>query len=269
MSPSLPQFTTLKLNINHGIGVIALNRPDLHNAFNETLIEDLTEALLALEPRPEVRAVVLMGEGKSFCAGADLNWMRKMAGYSYEENYADAMGLANMLATLNRLKKPTIARVHGPAFGGGVGLVACCDIAIASTDASFALTETKLGIIPATISPYVIEAIGARQARRFFLTAERLSAAEAFRIGLVHDLVPPERLDERVIEIYARLHECGPMAQAAAKDLIRAVAHRQVRDDLIADTARRIADQRASDEGREGVAAFLAKRKPGWAAKHE
>lgn len=269
MSAPLPQFTTLKLNINHGIGVIALNRPELHNAFNETLIEDLTEALMSLETRAEVRAVVLMGEGKSFCAGADLNWMRKMAGYSYEENYADAMGLANMLATLNRLKKPTIARVHGPAFGGGVGLVACCDIAIASTDASFALTETKLGIIPATISPYVIEAIGARQARRYFLTAERLSAAEAFRIGLVHDLVPPERLDERVIEIYARVHECGPTAQAAAKDLIRAVAHRQVRDDLITDTARRIADQRASDEGREGVGAFLAKRKPGWAAKHE
>lgn len=269
MSAFTSQFSTLKVNINHGIGVIALNRPELHNAFNETLIGELTEALKELEPRAEVRAVVLMGEGKSFCAGADLNWMKKMAGYSWEENYADAMNLANMLATLNRLKKPTIARVHGPAFGGGVGLVACCDIAIASTDASFALTETKLGIIPATISPYVVEAMGARQARRYFLTAERLSAAEAFRIGLVHDLVPPEKLDERVIEIYARLHECGPMAQAAAKDLLRAVAHRQVRDDLIADTARRIADQRASDEGREGVAAFLTKRKPGWASSKE
>ncbi|CAG0995017.1 methylglutaconyl-CoA hydratase [Burkholderiales bacterium] len=269
MSTLPTQFSTLKVTINHGIGVIALNRPEMHNAFNETLIEDLSEALKEMEARDEVRAVVLMGEGKSFCAGADLNWMKKMAGYSYEENYADAMGLANMLAILNRLKKPTIARIHGPTFGGGVGLVACCDIAIASTEASFALTEVKLGIIPATISPYVIEAMGARQARRFFLTAERFSAAEAFRVGLVHDLVPPERLDERVIEIYARLHECGPMAQAAAKELMRAVAHRQVRDDLIADTARRIADQRASEEGREGVAAFLAKRKPSWATAKE
>ena len=269
MSTSPTKFSTLRVNVNHGIGVIALNRPELHNAFNETLIEDLTEALQEVEARQDARAVVIMGEGKSFCAGADLNWMKKMAGYSYEENYADAMGLANMLATLNRLKKPTIARVHGPTFGGGVGLVACCDIAIASTEASFALTETKLGIIPATISPYVIEAIGARQARRFFLTAERFSAAEAFRLGLVHEVVPPEQLDERVIEIYARLHECGPMAQAAAKDLIRAVAHRQVRDDLIADTARRIADQRASPEGKEGVAAFLTKRKPSWAATKE
>jgi methylglutaconyl-CoA hydratase len=269
MSTLDQSFHTLKVNINHGIGVVALNRPELHNAFNETLIAELTEALQALEARAEVRAVVIMGEGKSFCAGADLNWMRKMAGFSYEENYTDAMGLATMLSTLNRLKKPTIARIHGPTFGGGVGLVACCDIAIAATEASFALTETKLGIIPATISPYVIEAIGAREARRYFLTAERFSAAEAFRIGLVHDIVPLEDLDQRIIEIYRRLHDCGPQAQAAAKDLIRAVAHRQVRDDLIADTARRIADQRASDEGREGVSAFLSKRKPAWASTQE
>jgi methylglutaconyl-CoA hydratase len=228
------------------------------------VIAELTRALLALDADHAVRAVILLGQGRSFCAGADLNWMKEMAGYGHAENVADATAMAAMLATLAHLSKPTIARVHGPAFGGGVGLVACCDIAVAAYDATFSLSEVKLGLIPATISPYVIEAIGARQARRYFLSAERFTAAEAFRIGLVHEIVPADELDARINEMLGALLLAGPAAQAAAKALIRAVAHRPIDAGVIGDTAERIAAARASAEGREGVAAFLGKRAPAW-----
>jgi methylglutaconyl-CoA hydratase len=258
------RYETLEVEVRNGVAMIALARPDVHNAFNATLIDELARALSALDADDAVRAVILLGQGRSFCAGADLNWMKAMAAYGHAENVADAAAMAGMLATLARLSKPTIARVHGPAFGGGVGLVACCDIAIAAYDATFSLSEVKLGLIPATISPYVIEAIGARQARRYFLSAERFTAAEAFRIGLVHEIVPADELDARINEMLGALLLAGPAAQAAAKDLIRAVAHRPIDGAVIADTAERIAAARASAEGREGVAAFLAKRAPAW-----
>ena len=257
-------FEALDVDVRNHVGLVALNRPELHNAFNETLIAELTTVLQALDADSSVRAVVLTGHGKSFCAGADLNWMKKMAGYGAAENLADAQGLALMLRTLNGLSKPTMACVRGAAFGGGVGLVACCDIAVAAQDAVFALSEAKLGLIPATISPYVIEAIGARQARRYFLTAERFTAAEAFRIGLVHDIVPASELDARINALLADLLMAGPAAQLECKALIRGVAHRPIGADVIAGTAEHIAAVRASPEGKEGVAAFLGKRPPEW-----
>jgi methylglutaconyl-CoA hydratase len=255
---------TLDVDVRNNIGLVALNRPDLHNAFNETLIGELTTVLQALDADSSVRAVVLTGHGKSFCAGADLNWMKRMAGYGAAENLADAQALALMLRTLNGLSKPTVACVRGAAFGGGVGLVACCDIAVAAHDAIFSLSEAKLGLIPATISPYVIEAIGARQARRYFLSAERFTAAEAFRIGLVHDIVPEPELDARINELLGELLVAGPVAQLECKALIRGVAHKPIDADVIAGTAEHIAAVRASPEGKEGVAAFLAKRSPKW-----
>jgi methylglutaconyl-CoA hydratase len=263
-APSSAGYETLSVEVRDAVARIALSRPDVHNAFNETLIAELTRVLQAQDADDSVRAVVLLGQGRSFCAGADLNWMKKMAGYGDAENRADAMALATMLKTLARLRKPTIARVHGAAFGGGVGLVACCDIAVAAQDATFSLSEVKLGLIPATISPYVVAAIGARQAGRYFLSAERFTAAEALRIGLVHDTVPADELDGRIDGIVGPLLRAGPKAQAAAKDLIRAVAHRPIDDRVIADTAARIAAIRATAEGREGVAAFLGKRPAAW-----
>jgi methylglutaconyl-CoA hydratase len=257
-------YTTLTIEIRDAIALVALARPEMHNAFNETLIAELTAALVALDANDAIRVVVLRGEGRSFCAGADLNWMKTMAGYTHAENLADAKGLAAMLGTLYRLTKPTIARVQGAAFGGGVGLVACCDIAIAAQDATFSLSEARLGLIPATIGPYVVEAIGARAAHRYFLTAERFTAAEALRIGLVHEVVAADELDARINAMLATLLVAGPNAQAAAKRLIDAVAHRPIDDAVVADTAERIADIRASAEGREGVAAFLGKRDAAW-----
>jgi methylglutaconyl-CoA hydratase len=261
---STPSLETLDVDVRNSVALVALNRPELHNAFNETLIAELTAVLQALDADAAVRAVVLTGRGKSFCAGADLNWMKKMAGYGAAENLADAQALALMLRTLNGLSKPTVACVRGAAFGGGVGLAACCDIAVAAHDAIFSLSEAKLGLIPATISPYVIEAIGARQARRYFLTAERFTAAEAFRIGLVHDIVPGPELDARINELLGDLLVAGPAAQLECKALIRGVAHRSIDADVIAGTAEHIAAVRASPEGKEGVAAFLGKRPPKW-----
>ena len=252
------------VTIRNAVAIVTMYRPDVHNAFDETLIARLTGIFTALDDDPDVRAVVLLGAGRSFCAGADLNWMRRMAAFDHAENLADANALAAMLRTLYALSKPTIARVHGAAFGGGVGLVAACDIAIAAQDATFALSEARLGIIPATISPYVMEAIGARQARRYFLTGERFTAAEAFRIGLLHDIVPLAELDERVNEMLGALMIAGPAAQLECKALIRGVAHRPIDADLLTGTALHIADVRASPEGKEGVAAFLEKRKPAW-----
>jgi methylglutaconyl-CoA hydratase len=264
-----PFNTTIDVAVAGGIAVITLNRPEVHNAFNETLIAELTAALRGLGADATVRAVVLVGAGASFCAGADLNWMKQMATFSRAQNVADAKALAGMLMTLNRLPKPTIARVHGAALGGGVGLVACCDIAIGTPDAVFALSEARLGLIPATISPYVVEAIGVRAARRLFLTAERFTAAEAFRLGLLHELAAASELNKRIDAVLGLLVKAGPGAQAECKMLLRAVAHHPIDAELIADTAERIATVRSSAEGKEGIAAFLAKRSAAWVPRDE
>ena len=257
--------TSLAIERQGPIGLITMNRPERHNAFDDVLIGELTEALRSMEAEDGVRLVVLSGAGKSFSAGADLNWMRRMATFSKDENVRDAMGLGALMRTLAHLRKPTIARVHGAAYGGGVGLVACCDIAVASQAATFALSETKLGLIPAVISPYVVAAIGERAARRYFLTAERFDAAEAWRLGLVHDIASTDGdMDEKLGALCDLLLEAGPTAQREAKDLIRAVAGQPVTSELIQDTAERIARLRASPEGREGVSAFLEKRKAAW-----
>jgi methylglutaconyl-CoA hydratase len=258
-------YQTIDVAQRNTVALVTLDRPDLHNAFDETLIAELTRALHELDRSPDVRAVVLLGAGRSFSAGADLNWMKRAAGYEYARNLEDARALARLLHTLATLSKPTIARVHGPAFGGGVGLVACCDIVFASHEATFALTEAKLGLIPATIGPYVVEAIGVRAARRYFVSTEKFDAGEAYRLGLVHELAPTiEALDERINELLGTLILAGPHAQAAAKALLRAIAHRPIDDALVADTAERIATLRATDEAREGIAAFLERRSPAW-----
>jgi methylglutaconyl-CoA hydratase len=247
------------------IGLITLNRPERHNAFDDVLIAELTEAFRSMEGEDGIRVIVLSGAGKSFSAGADLNWMKRMAGFSMDENRRDAMGLGALMRTIAHLRKPTIARVQGAAFGGGVGLIACCDIAVAVQSASFSLSEAKLGLIPAVVSPYVVAAIGERAARRYFLTAERFEAAEAWRLGLIHELAANEaELDEKIGTIVDALLACSPAAQKEAKDLIRAVSGRPVTSELIQDTAERIAKIRSSPQGREGVAAFLEKRRASW-----
>ncbi len=243
---------------------ITLNRPEIHNAFDDRLIADLTAELTRLADDAAVRVVVLTGSGKSFSAGADLNWMRKTATYGEAENLADARALAKLMATLNELPKPTIARVNGAALGGGTGLVACCDIVVASAAALFGTTEVRLGLIPSVIGPYVIAAIGLRQARRLVLTGERIGAAEAARIGLVHEVVAADQLDGAVETIVRHLLQGGPAALTAAKRLVRDLAGQPIGPDLIDVTAKLIAALRATAEAREGVAAFLAKRPPSW-----
>lgn len=255
----------LILNINaQGIAHLTINRPEIHNAFDDVLIAELTESLIEIDQNPEVRVVVLQSDGKSFSAGADLRWMRRMAVYSPAENKADSVKLAELMYVLNTLSKPTIARVHGAAFGGGVGLVACCDIAIASDKALFCLSEVRLGLIPAAISPYVVAAMGERAARRYFLTAERFGASEALTLNLVHEVVATESLDSTIQALCEHLIKGGPAAISAAKDLIFSVADTPVNEALIDDTAQRITDARASDEGKEGLDAFLEKRSPNW-----
>jgi methylglutaconyl-CoA hydratase len=246
------------------VATLTLNRPLIHNAIDDTLIMELTNALRDLETKQQVRAVVLTSSGSSFCAGADLHWMRRMAGFSAEENLRDAEALAGLLRRLSALGKPTLAVVQGPAYGGGVGLVAACDIAVASDNAVFSLSEVRLGLIPATISPYVIGAIGVRAARRYFLTGERFTAAEAHRLGLVHEVVPPDQLQRAAERMLAALLEGGPRAQAEAKRLVADVANKPLEPALLDETAKRIATVRASPEGREGINAFLEKRKPNW-----
>ncbi len=258
----------LQTEIRDGVATLRMNRPEVHNAFDDALIAALTAELHRLDQLPEARVIVLAANGKSFSAGADLNWMRRMAKYSQEVNLRDAMSLAGLMRCLDGLKKPTVARVQGAAFGGGVGLVACCDIAIASTEAAFSLTEVRLGLIPSVISPYVIAAIGEREARRYFLTAERFDAMEARRIGLVHDVVDSGALDEAVANIVGQLLKGGPQALAAAKKLIADVSRRPMDDALSAETARRIAAIRIESEGQEGLAAFMEKRPPAWAKKN-
>jgi len=246
-----------------GVARLTLNRPDVRNAFDDRLISLLHKSFVDIENDKTIRVVILAGNGPAFCSGADLNWMKRMAGYGYDENLADARALAGMLAALDRMPMPTIARVHGPVFAGGTGLVAACDIAVGTPEAKFCFSEAKLGLSPATISPYVIRAMGEREARRYFLTAEVFDAAEALRIGMLSILT--QKLDETIDALVRHLLAGGPEAMAKIKDLIRAVASRPVDAALVADTAKRIAEIRASPEGREGIAAFLEKRKPSWA----
>jgi methylglutaconyl-CoA hydratase len=255
----------LKVEKKGGVARVTLDRPELRNAFDDALIKQLYDAFVAVGKDDEVRVVVLAGNGPAFCAGADLNWMKRMAKYGYAENLADAEALALMLATLDRLPKPTIARVHGPVFAGGTGLVAACDIAVGTREAKFCLSEAKLGLSPATISPYVMRAMGEHNARRYFLTAEVFGAEEALRIGMLSILT--DKLDEEVDALVKHLLAGGPEAHAKIKDLIRAVAGRPVDDALAADTAKRIAEIRVSPEGREGIASFLQKRKAAWCSK--
>src|SRR3954469_8310737 len=257
-------MSSILIERNDGVARISLNRPEVRNAFDDALIAALAKSFAELDADSSVRVVVLAGNGPAFCAGADLNWMKRMAGYSYDENLRDARGLADMLSTLARMDKPTIARVHGPAFAGGTGLVAACDIAVGAPEAKFCFSEAKLGLSPATISPYVLRAIGPRAASRYFLTAEVFDAAEALRIGLLSAVVPAAELDAFIGQLAEHLLAGGGGAHARIKDLVRDVAGRPIDDALKADTARRIAEIRASPEGKEGVASFLEKRKPSW-----
>jgi len=259
-------MSTLQIVEQNRVARIALNRPDVHNAFDDIMIAELTAALARIDADPAVRSVVLTGSGASFSAGADLHWMRGMARAGEAENRADSEALARLMRTLNFLSKPTVARVNGAAYGGGVGLVACCDIAIASDSARFGLTEVKLGLVPAVISPYVIAAIGARHARRLFVTGELFDAAEAARIGLVHQTVPAADLDAAVTRALDALARGGPVAQREAKVLALRIGGTtpQSAQRLDAENAALIARLRVSPEGQEGLGAFLDKRPPLW-----
>ena len=249
---------------DHGVHTITLNRPDIRNAFDDMLIGEIHEAFDAASRRTDVRCVVLAANGPAFCAGGDLHWMRRMADYTREQNLADAGGLAAMLRAIDQCPHPTLARVQGDVFAGGLGLVSACDMAVCADSATFCLSEVKIGLIPATISPYVVRAIGARASRRYFLTAERFSAAEAHRIGLVHESVPMEQLDATVQALIKILLGNSPMAVQDAKRLVDSVAGQDINEALIAQTVAGIADSRASADGKEGVQAFLDKRKPKW-----
>jgi methylglutaconyl-CoA hydratase len=246
------------------VATVRLNRPEKHNAFDEQLIAELTAAFRDLATDAAVRVVVLAANGPSFSAGADLDWMKRMSAMGRADNERDAIALSDLMEAIDRCPKPVVGVIHGAAFGGGVGLVACCDIAIAGASASFCLSEVRLGLIPAVISPYVAAAIGPRACRRYFLTAEKFDAATAERLGLVHRVVAPEALDAARDDMIKQLLTGGPAAQRAAKDLIRRVAFAPLDEALRRDTAARIADARASAQGREGIAAFLDKRKPKW-----
>lgn len=258
------QHQTLEISLADKVATVTLNRPDVRNAFNETTISELAITFDQLGRNELVRVIVLAANGPAFCAGADLNWMKKMAAYSQAENTADAASLADMLRTIYLCPKPVVAKVQGDCYAGGMGLVAACDVVLAAEEANFCLSEVKLGLIPATISPYVIKAMGENAARRYFLTAERFGAREAHRIGFAHEVVPAAELDAQVALIVKALLSNSPHAVRQAKVLVREVAGQSVSDALVADTALRIAHIRASSEGREGVASFLEKRKPSW-----
>jgi methylglutaconyl-CoA hydratase len=259
----------VELSIENAVAKVTLNRPDVHNAFNEEVISSLIECFETVENDDNIRVMVLQASGKSFSAGADLNWMQKMASYSETENLADAQQLALMLSKLYHLSKPTIAKVQGSAFGGAVGLVACCDIAIASLMSKFCLSEVKLGLIPATISPYVVQAVGPRMAKRLFMTAEVISARRARRIGLVDETVSENELNSAVESIISGLLKNGPQAVSMAKALVDKVAFKPIDDALIQYTCKQIASVRVSEEGQEGLTAFLEKRKAYWINTHD
>ena len=263
---ALNNASALTVTVRDQVARITLSRPDVRNAFNDEVIAELTAAFESLGQRGDVRAIVLAAEGPAFCAGADLNWMRRMADYTRDENLADAAKLAEMLRAMYACPKPTVARVQGDVFAGGVGLVAACDMVVSVDTATYCLSEVKLGLIPATISPYVIRAMGARAAHRYFLTAERFSAFEAHRIGLVHEVAGADALDAKVDELLKALTSASPNAVRACKRLVQDVAEREINAALIEATVAGIADIRSSEEGREGVQSFLQKRKPSWLA---
>ncbi len=246
------------------VAEVWLNRPELRNAFNDNVISELTAAFTGFAQDADLRVVLLAGHGKSFCAGADLNWMRAMADYSWAQNHADAQALADMLYAIHSCPVPVVGRVHGDCYAGGVGLAAVCDVLLAAEGVTFCLSEAKLGLLPATIGPYVVRALGERASQRYFVTAERFSAAEAHRLGLVHELCAPEQLDERVQAVVSALVANGPAAVKACKRLVQDLAGQPLTPALRDDTARRIADIRGSDEGKEGVSSFLQKRPAAW-----
>ena len=260
------EYETITVAVKDMVATVTLNRPDVRNAFNEFTIAELSLAFSDLGRQDDVRAIVLAANGPAFCAGADLNWMKKMASYSHAENAEDAEKLADMLRTIYLCPKPVVAKVQGDCYAGGMGLVAACDIAVASNGTCFCLSEVKLGLIPATISPYVIKAMGENAARRYFLTAEKFTAQEAQRIGFVHDVVGADALDAHVESIVKSLVTSSPNAVREAKVLVREVSGKAVDSALVVDTAERIANLRSSDDGRVGVASFLEKRKPSWLA---
>jgi len=249
---------------DQGIATLSMNRPEVHNAFDDIMIAKMTESLRQLDETPEVILIALCAAGKSFSAGADLNWMRRMADYNWDENYQDSLGLASLMSTLAGLRTPTCAVVQGAAFGGGVGLVACCDFALASTRAKFCLSEVKLGLIPAVISPYVVRAMGRRNASRYFTSAEVFDAQTACRLGLISEVFEPDEFDAGVARIFTSIAANAPKAVREAKKLIQYVAQNEISEEVIRETAQRIADRRASLEGREGLSAFLQKRTPNW-----
>ena len=255
---------SVTLTMNAGVATVTLSQPEVRNAFSDEVIADITAAFETVAQHTEVRAVVLAADGPAFCAGANLNWMRRMADYSREENVADAGKLAQMLHTIYTCPQPTIARVQGDVFAGGMGLVAACDMAVSVDTAQFCLSEVKIGLIPATIAPYVLRAMGPRAAHRYFLTAERFDAAEALRMGFVHQVVHADELDNAVDSLLKHLMQAGPEAMKACKKLVIDTAERSINDELTRETVQRIADIRASSEGKEGVQAFLGKRKPSW-----
>lgn len=258
-------YHSIVTEIDESVGILTLNKAERHNAFDATLVAEMMQALRDFELDPRVRAIVLSSTGRSFCAGADIQWMKQSASNSAQENLREAREMASLLSTLNGLSKPTIARVQGPAYGSGVGLIAACDIAVATYDAVFAFTEVKLGLIPATIAPFILAAIGERYGRRYMLTAERFSAAEAYRIGLIHEIVPGnDQLDEAIAEIVDSLLKNGPHAQAACKALIRSISGQPIDDTTLEETAQRITEVRSNPEGNEGLTAFMEKRKPNW-----
>lgn len=249
---------------SRGVAQVTLNNPDKHNAFDDQMIIELTNAFNALAANANVRIMLLKSEGKSFSAGADLEWMKRMASYSYQQNLNDARALAAMLKALHQMPIPTIARVQGAAFGGAIGLISCCDIALASSNASFALSEVKIGLVPSTISPYVIAAIGERHAKRYFMTAERFDANTALQISLVHEAVEEQFLDDKVEQLITAILSNGPEAVVAAKQLVFAVSGKAIDSSLIEHTCEVIAGIRVSAQGQEGLSAFLDKRKPHW-----
>jgi methylglutaconyl-CoA hydratase len=256
--------STLQITRDGAVARVFLNRPDVRNAFNDGVIAELSAAFTGFAADATLRAVVLGGHGKAFCAGADLSWMRAMADYTWEQNRADAQGLADMLHAIWSCPVPVVGRVHGDCYAGGVGLAAVCDILVAAEGVNFCLSEARLGLLPATIGPYVVKALGEQASRRYFTTAERFDAARAHALGFVHEVVPADALDAKVDELVATLVANGPAAVRACKRLVQDVAGRVVDEALRGDTAHRIADIRASAEGKEGVQAFLNKRDPAW-----
>ncbi|HET7524448.1 MAG TPA: enoyl-CoA hydratase/isomerase family protein [Burkholderiaceae bacterium] len=256
--------TTLDIRRDGTVARVFLNRPDVRNAFNDEVIAELTAAFSEMNADASLRAIVLGGHGKAFCAGGDLNWMRAMADYSWEQNRADAQRLADMLWTLYSCPHPLVGRVHGDCYAGGLGLASVCDVLVAADGMHFCLSEARLGLLPATIGPYVVRALGEQASRRYFISAERFGAAEAHRLGFVHELATPETIDAKVDAIVQTLVANGPAAVKASKRLVKDLAGEPLTPELRADTARRIADIRASEEGREGVQSFLNKRAPSW-----